>query len=58
VDTLVVWGDEEAVHAGVNAHLDAGADHVALQILSAAPDAGLPRAEWRAIAEILVRHSR
>jgi probable F420-dependent oxidoreductase len=55
VDTLVVWGNEEAVRAGANAHLDAGADHVGLQILSASPDAGLPRAEWRAIAKILVR---
>ena len=54
VDTLVVWGDAEVVRRGVTAHLDAGADHVAIQALSASTADGLPRAEWRAAAEILV----
>ncbi|MBM3678103.1 MAG: TIGR03620 family F420-dependent LLM class oxidoreductase [Actinobacteria bacterium] len=31
VDALVAWGDEEAIAARVREHLDAGADHVAVQ---------------------------
>jgi probable F420-dependent oxidoreductase len=53
VDTVVVWGDLDAIRAGVNAHLDAGADHVAIQALTTGP--GLPRAEWRAIAGAVMR---
>lgn len=34
VDALVVWGDEETIRAGVQAHLDAGADQVAVQVLN------------------------
>ena len=54
VDTLVVWGDEERVRKGVTAHLEAGADHVAVQALSAVTHGRLPLAEWRAAAEILM----
>ncbi len=52
VDELVVWGDEDAVREGVNAHLAAGADHVALQVLTATASSSLPRAEWRAVAAL------
>ena len=31
VDALVAWGDVEAIRSGVQEHLDAGADHVAVQ---------------------------
>ena len=31
VDAVFVWGDEDAVRAGVQAHHDAGADHVCIQ---------------------------
>ncbi len=31
VDAIVAWGDEEAIAARVREHLDAGADHVAVQ---------------------------
>ncbi|GAB3460140.1 LLM class F420-dependent oxidoreductase [Actinophytocola sediminis] len=34
VDAMVVWGDEDAVRAGVLAHLEAGADQVAVQVLN------------------------
>jgi probable F420-dependent oxidoreductase len=54
VDTTLVWGDEDAVRNGVNAHLEAGADHVAIQALSASDSDGLPRAEWRAAAKLLM----
>jgi probable F420-dependent oxidoreductase len=54
VDTAVIWGDEEAVRKGVDAHLAAGADHVAIQALSADPSDHLPLEEWRRIADIFL----
>lgn len=33
VDSVVLWGDAETVAKGVQAHLDAGADHVSIQPL-------------------------
>lgn len=48
-DALVVQGDEAAVVARVREHLDAGADHVLLQVIGA--DLGeVPMDEWRALA--------
>jgi hypothetical protein len=35
IDALAVHGDAAAVARGVTAHLDAGADHVAVQVLVA-----------------------
>lgn len=52
VDALVAWGSVEQVASRVQEHLDAGADHVALQVLSTDPR-GLPRAEWRELAAII-----
>lgn len=37
IDALVVHGDGDALARGVTAHLDAGADHVAVQILASDP---------------------
>jgi probable F420-dependent oxidoreductase len=34
VDAVVVWGDEDRLRAGIQAHYDAGADHVCVQPLS------------------------
>lgn len=34
VDHVVVWGDEDRLRSGVQAHYDAGADHVCVQPLS------------------------
>lgn len=48
VDALVAWGDADAIAARVAEHRAAGADHVALQVLTA--DNHLPLAEWRALA--------
>jgi hypothetical protein len=53
VDTLVAWGDGQAVKHGVDAHLAAGADHVGVEVFSASPDVVLPRTEWRAVARAL-----
>jgi probable F420-dependent oxidoreductase len=53
VDMLVAWGDMDAVRARVQAHLDAGADHVAVQVLT--PERGtLPLDEWRELAPALL----
>jgi probable F420-dependent oxidoreductase len=52
VDGLVAWGADDTVAARVRAHLDAGADHVAVQVLSTEPS-GLPRAAWRRAAGAL-----
>ncbi|MFI6076748.1 LLM class F420-dependent oxidoreductase [Actinoplanes sp. NPDC051343] len=56
VDTAVVWGDEAAVRKGVDAHLEAGADHVAIQVLSADAGEHLPLEEWRQMASIFLGH--
>ncbi len=53
VDALVVWGDEAAIAARVQAHRDAGADHVCIQVLTADPGA-LPMSEWRILAPALI----
>jgi len=37
IDALVVHGDAQALSRGVTAHLDAGADHVAVQVLGSDP---------------------
>jgi probable F420-dependent oxidoreductase len=51
-DALVVQGDEAAVLARVREHLDAGADHVCLQVLGS--DIGqVPLEEWRQLAPVV-----
>ena len=49
VDAVVAWGSPEAVTERVGVHLDAGADHVCVQVLDPDPNA-LPMASWRALA--------
>jgi probable F420-dependent oxidoreductase len=49
VDALVVWGDEEMVVGRVREHLDAGADHVAVQVLPN-EKRGVPDEQWRLLA--------
>ena len=51
VDAVVAWGDVEAVTARARAHLDAGADHVGLQIIG--PTGDLPRGQWQELASAL-----
>ncbi|WP_406151427.1 LLM class F420-dependent oxidoreductase [Streptomyces sp. NBC_01012] len=51
LDALFALGDAERVKARTQEYLDAGADHVALQILTADEGGGgLPLAEWRELA--------
>ena len=49
VDALVAWGDVEAVSRRVKDHLDAGADHVCIQVFDPEPH-GLPLRQWRTLA--------
>ena len=48
IDALALHGDAETITNGVTAHLDAGADHIAIQVLGPDPTAG-----YRALAEVL-----
>lgn len=52
VDALVAWGDEETVRRRVAEHIDAGANHVCINVLT--PDlADLPIETWRRLASAL-----
>jgi 2-methylisocitrate lyase-like PEP mutase family enzyme len=49
VDAIVGWGSTDQVLARIKAHLDAGADHVCVQVLGAAPGT-VPAEQWRELA--------
>jgi probable F420-dependent oxidoreductase len=56
VDAIVVWGDAQAIAGRVRQHLDAGADHVGVQLLR--PRSGeLPHEEIRELAPVLLSRS-
>lgn len=55
IDAVVAYGEPEAIAARLHQHLEAGADHVAVQVLGG-PDALLPTLE--ALAGPLGLHSR
>jgi probable F420-dependent oxidoreductase len=55
VDAIVAHGDTETIRRRVSQHLQAGASHVCLQALTAAPTE-LPRQQWRELAPVLVPH--
>lgn len=52
VDAIVAWGTLETVVERINAHIDAGANHVSVQVLSN-KDGELPVAQWRELATAL-----
>jgi probable F420-dependent oxidoreductase len=55
-DAVIAWGDEEAVMRRVAEHRAAGADHVALQVLTPDPfnpNGEFPRAQWRRLGAAL-----
>jgi probable F420-dependent oxidoreductase len=52
VDATVAWGDVDAICARVQQHLDAGADHVCVQVLPHQPG-HVPLDDWRALAGAL-----
>src|SRR6476646_7390708 len=50
IDAIVPHGSADAIAAAARQHIDAGADHVCLQAVGVA---GVPRAEWAALASAL-----
>lgn len=53
IDAVIAWGDVDAVSSRVRAHLDAGADHVCVQVLSSQA-ATAPLEQWRELAPALL----
>ncbi|MGW0082386.1 LLM class F420-dependent oxidoreductase [Streptomyces sp. NPDC003393] len=54
VDAVFAWGDESRIRARVEEFRAAGADHVALQIVTGTGDRdALPREQWRRLADLL-----
>ncbi|MFJ8943172.1 LLM class F420-dependent oxidoreductase [Streptomyces sp. NPDC102395] len=53
IDALFAWGDETRVRERIDAFHQAGADHVALQIVDEAPRDTLPRQSWQRLASLL-----
>ncbi len=53
VDAVVAWGGLDAIAARVRAHHDAGADHVAVQLLPT-DDLDTVRAQWLELASALL----
>lgn len=51
-DAIIAWGDEKTVLNRVQEHLDAGADHVCVQVLTADPRE-FPHDQWRRLASAL-----
>jgi probable F420-dependent oxidoreductase len=53
VDAVVAWGSVDAIQSRVAAHLEAGADHVSVQVLNGLPER-LPLEELRRLAPALL----
>ncbi|CAL9345190.1 hypothetical protein SUDANB176_00354 [Streptomyces sp. enrichment culture] len=52
VDSVVIWGDDDTVRRRLAEFHEAGADHVAVQLLDDSPES-YPREDWRRLAELL-----
>ena len=55
IDQVFAWGDLEAIRRRVQAHLDAGADHVCLQVIKGPLGVSKtpPMDDWRELAKLL-----
>ncbi|MFI6375753.1 LLM class F420-dependent oxidoreductase [Streptomyces sp. NPDC050546] len=53
IDALFAWGDETAIRAKIDSFFEAGADHLALQLIDDSPKDTLPRKAWRDLAALL-----
>lgn len=53
VDAIVAWGDVDAIRTRVQAHRDAGADHVCIQVLPGT-DVDLLMRDYRTLADALL----
>lgn len=58
IDALVAWGEESRIRDRVEEFHTAGADHVALQVITDGPVDALPRQEWRRLASLLETGAR
>jgi len=55
IDSIFAWGDPAAIRRRVDAHLDAGADHVCLQVITGPPGgSSAPLDAWRALAPAML----
>lgn len=56
VDAMFAWGEPAAIRDRVQAHLDAGADHVCIQVVSGpmGSSIGTTREVWRKLAPVLL----
>src|SRR5262249_49916458 len=54
VDAVVAWGDVDTIAARITEHLHAGADQVALSVVSGGPPGSLPVEQWRLLATSLL----
>lgn len=53
VDDLVFWGDLDTIVGKLHDHLDAGADHIGIQVVGIEPgQSAMP--QWRQLAEALL----
>ncbi|ANJ07693.1 MULTISPECIES: LLM class F420-dependent oxidoreductase [Streptomyces] len=52
IDAVFAWGDDDTVRTRIDAFLDAGADHVALQVVEDDMSRA-PREGWRRLASLL-----
>jgi probable F420-dependent oxidoreductase len=52
-DAMVAWGDDEEIARKLRRHSEAGADHVAVQVLTATPDRA-PTDDLRRLAPLLL----
>lgn len=53
IDSIVAWGDLDAIRKRVKEHHDAGADHVCIQVLTA-DEKTPPMREWKELAAVLL----
>jgi probable F420-dependent oxidoreductase len=53
VDSLIAWGDLNAIRNRIREHHAAGADHVCVQVIPSDPQA-LPLGEWRELASAVL----
>ncbi len=52
IDALVGWGTKDQIAAHIHSHLAAGADHVAIQVITATPNE-FPVPEWESLSELV-----
>lgn len=53
IDAVFAWGEESRIRDRIEEFHTAGADHVALQVVTDSPPDTLPRQEWRRLASLL-----